>query len=418
MIADSTDIKFACSQCGQRIVVEKSAAGLDANCPICEAALTVPHFSTVRERGTSHADVERAEYIDPDLEETREELFNSAVEQGHLQRELEVARHEITRLQANATHAQAEIKSFQGDRQQLKADLSHAKHRVLAAENQVAELAAHLAALQEENAALREQIEIDLDVTRERLEATETQLAVRERELATLHTENSEVLQSLAGTQAELAAQQVEMDDLRGGLDSARHLLSEAAQTEARLVAAEHELRARLDEAIAEDQRLRQERDQQREQAEILRHDLTATDSGRELLELRSQLQDLKEDRSRTANALAEKSAEAQALAATENNLRQDLEDTRLHRDDAERRAAANSELQLNKDNEVLRGIIARQNTMLGAHHVEVRRLRRGRFALRTVYALFGLGLIGLAAFALSIFTHHGFADLFKDLLQ
>jgi chromosome segregation ATPase len=362
--------------------------------------------------------MERTEYIDPDLEETREELFNAAVEQGQLQRELEAAKHEITRLQANATHAQAEIKSFQGDRQQLKADLSHLKHRALAAENQVAELSSQLSGLQEENAALHEQIELDLAVTRERLEATETQLAVRERELATLHAENSEVVQSLAGAQAELAAQQVEMDNLCSGLDSARHLLSEAAQKEERLVAAEQEVRARLDEAIAEDQRLRQERDQQREQAEILRHDLAGTDSGRELLELRGQLQDLKNEHSRTANALAEKSAEAQALGKTEKNLRQELEDTRHHRDDAERRAAANSELQLNKDNEVLRGIIARQNTMLGAHHVEVRRLRRGRYAMRTVYALFGLGLVGLAAFALVIFTHHGLADLFKDLLK
>jgi hypothetical protein len=183
-------------------------------------------------------------------------------------------------------------------------------------------------------------------------------------------------------------------------------------------VAAEQEVRARLEAAIAEDQRLRQERDQQREQTEILRHDLAETDTGRELLSLRGQLQDLKADHSRTADALAEKSAAAQALAETERKLRQELEETRRHRDDAERRAAANSELQLNKDNDVLRGIIARQNKTLGAHHVEVRRLRRGRYTLRIVYALFGLGLIGLATFALIIFTHRGFADLFKGLLQ
>ena len=57
MIADSADIKFACPQCGQRIVVDKSAAGLNGSCPICEGPVVVPHASSVRER-SRHAESE------------------------------------------------------------------------------------------------------------------------------------------------------------------------------------------------------------------------------------------------------------------------------------------------------------------------------------------------------------------------
>ena len=42
MTLEDTDIKFECSQCGQRLAIEKSGAGISANCPICEHPVTVP----------------------------------------------------------------------------------------------------------------------------------------------------------------------------------------------------------------------------------------------------------------------------------------------------------------------------------------------------------------------------------------
>jgi|GEM_PF-929212 len=38
----STDINFNCSQCGQKLVVEKSSGGASVNCPSCSATLVVP----------------------------------------------------------------------------------------------------------------------------------------------------------------------------------------------------------------------------------------------------------------------------------------------------------------------------------------------------------------------------------------
>jgi len=347
MIADSADIKFACSQCGQRMLVEKSGAGLTADCPFCKSPITVPYVSSIHdhgsrghrsENGVTHHE-SNADFIDPMIDETREELFNASFAQGQLQRELDAAQKEAARLQslfkkavdecervtASATHAQAEIKSFQSDRQQLKADLSQAKQRALSAEQQITELSAFVAEAQQENQALRDQAENDLAVRHDQLEATETQLLARERELATLREENSELVQSMAAAQAELAALGQETAQVRGELDCAGKLLDEASQAEARLGAVNEELRARLDQSLSDGELLNHERDQAREQIGILQRDLKETDSGRELLDLRDKLQDLTAKHTATVSTLAKKSAAVQSLTDAAQALREEL---------------------------------------------------------------------------------------------
>jgi chromosome segregation ATPase/DNA-directed RNA polymerase subunit RPC12/RpoP len=436
MIANSADIKFACSQCGQRIVVEKSAAGLRASCPICSGPVIVPHSSSIHERrarvGGEERTVGSGAFTDPGTEETREELFSSVVDHGQTERQLDEARMEIERLRvlfkkavdeceritANATHAQAEAKSFQSDRQQLKADLSQTRQRAHAAESQVAELAAGIAIAQHENAALRERIDNDLALSRERLEATETQLAVRERELAAAQAENFEVVQSLADAQSELVAARADRAVLRSELETVQQSLREGAEIRERLTSAQQDLQSRFDEAIAEGRRLSEERDRLRDQAETLRHDLVETDSGRELLELRNQLRDLTDEQARVAAALAEKTAEAQSLTTSEQVLRRELQGTRQRCEDAEQRAAASSETQMQKDNDILRGILARQNATLSAYHQEVRGLRRGRYSVRFTYGLFALGLLALVFFAMSVFSSLGFGAFLGQLFR
>jgi chromosome segregation ATPase len=435
MIAESSDIRFACSQCGQRIVVEKSAAGLSGNCPVCEGPVIIPHVSSIHEAhgddGASHH--EHGGFAAAGLEEgTRGEVFSTTVELDRARRELDESNKEIERLRtlfkktldeceritASATHAQAEIKSFQSDRQQLKADLSSAKQRALAAESHAAELTNALAEAADENVALRQYIDQEIAFGHERLSATEAQIELRGQELAALQAENSEIVQSLAASQAELAALRGEVSGLYEELGAAQQLLNEAADSNQELLSAKQELESRLDESASESRQLRQDLDESRERAESLRQDLVKTDTGAELLDLRGRLKDLTEDRSRIAETLAEKRSELKDLATTEQSLRTELQEARRLREEAERQAAANSESQMNKDNEVLRGIVARQNTTLGVHFAEVRRLRRGRFALRIVYGLFGLALLGLVFFALTIFTHQDVEKLFNQFLN
>jgi chromosome segregation ATPase len=233
-----------------------------------------------------------------------------------------------------------------------------------------------------------------------------------------LQADNSEIVQSLAASKEELATLRSELTGLREELRAAQQLLNGSADIEGRLVSEKFELEGRLDEATTEGRQLRQERDQFEQQAKSLHEDLVKTDTGAELLDLRSRLRDLTEDRGHIAETLAEKRAELKSLSETEHALRGELEEAHRLREEAERQAAANSEAQLNKDNQVLRGIVARQNNTLGVYYSEVRRMRRARYGLRTVYGLFSLALVGLVFFAISIFTHQSVVDLFNRLLH
>jgi len=150
--------------------------------------------------------------------------------------------------------AQAEIKSFQADRQQLKNDLNQLKQRAVAAENQVAELATTLAAANHDNVSLRQQVDNDLSLAQSRLESTGTQLDLRERELANVREENSEIVQSLAGTQAELAAMGIELAGVREQLGKAEHSLQDGARRQEELSQAKHDLQNQLGQATAEGQ--------------------------------------------------------------------------------------------------------------------------------------------------------------------
>jgi len=64
----------------------------------------------------------------------------------------------------------------------------------------------------------------------------------------------------------------------------------------------------------------------------------------------------------------------------------------------------------LRKENDVLRGIVDRQNSTLAIQHADLRHMRRGRFGVRLVYGLLILGLLALAYFALMVFEPQVFA--------
>ena len=83
------------------------------------------------------------------------------------------------------------------------------------------------------------------------------------------------------------------------------------------------------------------------------------------------------------------------------DSLRAELTEARGRSADAEHRAEAASESALKHDNEVLRGIIERQNSVGEERYAELRKLRRARLALRILYALGFLAVVGLAALAI-----------------
>ena len=98
--------------------------------------------------------------------------------------------------------------------------------------------------------------------------------------------------------------------------------------------------------------------------------------------------------------------ADLHAFSAAEAELRAELDQARHERDDAAERAESLRETRSAKDNQVLRGIIARLNAELALRTTEVLRAKRGRSALKLAYVLFGCGLLGVIAFALKVLPH------------
>lgn len=380
LIADSADIKFECSQCGQRMVVECSAAGQRADCPGCSTPLTVPHESTEAPVNGESSVAGLAVAVRASPPPARE-TGPKTVQQ--LEGELAVAHEEIERqhslfkkavdecerLNANGTHIQAELKSFQADRQQLKTDLTHARHALATAEARVSELVDTLSAIQQENGALREQAEVDVNALNERLAVVEARLAARETELQQNKTEHTDALRSLARTRAEFSKVSTEAAGLRSEVEILRTDFETTTQELASTSQQLFDIKGQLESLTEEHRVSTAERDDWRQQAEGFRHDLAQVDNGRDLLELRGQHAELQKKHQSLEIALAEQAETGK------------------------------------KENDVLRGIVDRQNATLAGHHVELRRLRRARFSLRLVYAIFALALLGLTFLALYIFA-------------
>jgi chromosome segregation ATPase len=359
------------------MVVEKSAAGLNTDCPTCNTPMTVPPVAPVTEpdkvettvaqpepaakveaqTGTAPSKAASPQDIEAELAEARAEiarqhtLFKKAVE-------------ECERLNANATHIQAELKSFQVDRQQLKADLAQSRQAVTTAETRISELVDAFSALQQEHGAFKYQAEIDVNALHERLSGAEAQLAAREEELREHKEVHTDALRSLARTRAEFTKVNTEVISLRSEAAKLRTDFETAGQE---LVASRHQLhetQTTLEALTAEHEQATTEREDWRKQAEGLHHDLETLDTGRDLLELRGQHAELQKKHQSLEITLAEQIEHAK------------------------------------KENDVLRGIVERQNVTLDSHHHELRRLRRGRFAMRLVYGLFSLGMLGLGYLA------------------
>lgn len=378
-IDTSDDIKFECSQCGQHILVERSAAGFTVGCPGCQHPVTVPPPNTLVE--SSDRDVRASEpaphvHAGPRTESPLTlgvELEEARAETARQHALLRKAVDECERVKANATHVQAELKSFQADRQQLKADVALTRQAALAAEARASELAAALAAAQQENTDLRGQIGGEINGLQGRLVAQEQVLHERESQLG-------QALRNLGKAKSELAASVVEVTGLRSELQAHRHGLEATGQQLTVARTDLHEAVSRLAVLTEEHRAASEQRDEWKQRAEGFERDLTFIDSGRDLLELRERFKQLQLDCRALEIKLAERTEEAE------------------------------------KNNSALKGIVARQNTTLGVYHSELRRLRRARFAVRLVYGCFFLGLLALGFFACKIFGPGHFAEIFGQL--
>jgi chromosome segregation ATPase len=390
MIADSAEIKFACSQCGQSLLVDASGAGLTAICPTCENPITVPQPGAIHDRSYGSAAEKRRRGISP----ARSHL--PGVDVDALRAELTEAQQASSRLETELADAQAESAQLQ---RQLDATVADAASRINAAQLQLGEAMQRIRELD----AARD----DAEQGRVKLEgelARSTELAFsRGAEVSQRDAELAEVRARLAQTDGERCAAleenrglRVEIGRLQAQLDAAQGVREAKAQIEQELIATSGKLTGSEERCRA----LESTGANLRTEIETLRHDLSGTQNGRDLVELRSTLKTTEAERQRIASALSRVQADAATLTASEQKLRADLSDTQRRCAEAEHLAESRAESQLKQDNDTLRGIIARQNVVIEERFAELRRLKRIRLFARILYSLVGLGLIGLIAYA------------------
>jgi chromosome segregation ATPase len=430
MIADSAEIKFACSQCGQSLLVDSSGAGLSLNCPTCDHPMIVPTPGSFHSRNYGEGapvDKSRAglstetdSTAAAEAQELREELVEALRRADDFERALNSARKETTRLQqqlkkatedherltANATAAQAEARTFQTERQQWKTDLAQARQSAATAESQLSDarlkishIEANLTAL-EENRAQWEQA---FSQTAAGAEASESQLAALVAELEQVRAQamaRDEALRAARGEAEALRGERTtlgrELETTQAGLRDAESVRVTLAATEEKLTAANRATTT----AEEERQSMAGRCAALRQEVDGLRYSLSNLKEGRELLDLRNRVKTLEAEHQSATTTVARLESETRVLNASEKKVRAELEEARTRGDEAERRAEAASESVLVQDNEVLRGIIARQNTVLEERFVELRKLKRARLFLRILYTFVGLGLVGVAALA------------------
>ncbi len=254
-----------------------------------------------------------------------------------------------------------------------------------------------------------ERLAVALTVKAQELAGAEAQARTLDEELHKTRGRLGEAESALTSTReeklrlvAERGETQRQLEEAKSQLAPMADLQSQCARAEALL--REHQEKLRLSEES--NQTLAARCEQLRRETDSLRRDVTESHSGRELVETRSRLDDAVAERDRAAARLSVVEADMQAFSSAESTLRSELERARRERDDAVERVEALRETRAAKDNQVLRGIIARLNADLALRTSEVLRAKRARFGLKIAYVLFGCGLLGVIVVALKVLPH------------
>jgi chromosome segregation ATPase len=349
MNAPTPDIRFACGRCGQRIVVDASAAGVETECPGCREPVVIPGGAVLRDRESVTAAAGRA---------------------AAMESELAAGRKEISRLQ-----------------EQL---------RVTAEER-----AAFQAALAESAKTLKQNAE-DQEVARERIEALEAAAAAALATRAGMEKELAASRADVTRLEEERERQRRLGEDLNARLAAAEGVAQRVAPLEAEV----RDAQSKLAGALEEGRRAAEQCERLKAAVETARRELLQTESGRELAALRARFSQTEEEDRQLKAQLAEVLDEAQRVARTERELRAQFDTMRRERNEALSRAEAVAPSALQHGNDVLRGIVDRQKAELDERYSELRRLRTAQLSLRILYALIGLAF--MAAIALGLLALHG----------
>lgn len=352
------EITFDCSKCGQHLGVDANGAGQIVTCPVCRESLMVPSGDVLaRIAAITYAAPEENEPADTspewshdpedaEVSALREQLVETVRLRCRMERELVSARTEVETLQVQLRRSAEENSRLTAQLNQMEAGRRELEHSL-------ADLTAQYEKLKNsafaKDAALAERAE----------SLRETQWALEKSEKKSL------------GLTQETTRLRAEIKQLRE-----RASLVESLQTE-----------------VAN-----------------LRRDFEASTEAQECNRLRARAEAAEERRRVEAREAEYLRAEIEQLLKAGDQLRGELKEAQERCMAAEQRAEELSIAKVQSDNEVLRGVLARQKAELENCYRELKRFRRSELGLKLVYALFALGLLGVAAFAMQVLP--GIADV------
>ena len=428
------------------MLVDAQAAGMHADCPSCGCHVPIPKVramndreyapKTSRKREASrnlsavvgngsprHQEVGSDTFSDPEITDLRQELLDASVQASELERELTEARAEVESRLAAHRKLQDELRRVSEEHQsicnrytaaasdrdtavactqQMADEIERLRCRAEAAESLMeeahqqveilraegVELAQAVANAQEENALYALQLqELEGDLVAERAQHVETQQERTDatRKLHELEQQITALETELASTQGALALAEESASALKATEQNLADTVEKLANTETNLARVEKE----LSESNAD--------------CQSLRRSLSENTTGRDLMAARDQLAEVNKERERLSGELRQMTEDFRSLTAMKADRDEQLNKLSRELDEARRRAEAASEARLRQDNEVLRGIIARQNSELEQKHTQLVRLKRARLGVRLAYASFALGLVVVAAWAIKL---------------
>ncbi|MEQ1858980.1 MAG: hypothetical protein ABMA13_03510 [Chthoniobacteraceae bacterium] len=360
----------------------------------------------------------RGEYSDPEIGALRQELTDASVQ--------------ITRVEGELSESQAAIEKLKKERRKLRDEVARLRNEIAAKDTAVGEVLAaredaesravalagelnkiegELMMAQEEAIRLRAESETLTSERAEilpRLEAAELEAETASLRLRECDIEIGELRTKLSGTQAERTAALREIQVLEArvtALDAELAVTNRSAsETDARLLVAIEEIATEKKSLAEAEERAKslaicvEELEKDRDG---LRKSLSEDTTGKDLVEAREHLRVTGKERDRLTVRVQQLEVEIEAGRTQRSGIEEQLKSLQRELDETRRRVDAASEVRLRQDNEVLRGIIARQNAELEQRHVQIVRLKRAQLGVKLAYAAFGIGLVIVALWAM-----------------
>jgi chromosome segregation ATPase len=395
------EIKFTCSHCEQKMVVDAAAIGLTITCPGCGNEQIVPAEAAVQEAPAPapepqfhtpqpqfYAPQPRPAFIPEDRPAPRtatvsetiaggaqpepaQDLIAATVQNSRLEGQVGELRQQIKKLRSDLSRVTAERDEAMAQTQQMAPELDVAREH----------LQAYAAAVDSLQQQVR-QAEADVAEARQHLADTQEERTVALRDIQALQ-------QRSAAQDAEQASLWAELTKATGKVES---LEADLVKVRESLASAEHGsevLRGELAD-------LTKDRDS-------LRRSLSESGMGQELVSIREQLATAEKECKRLSLHSRQLASDVEANEKARKERDDLIRTLKTELDGARRSAAASSKTKTDNDNEVLRGIIARQNVELEQRHVQLVRLKRARLGVQFAYAAFALALVGIIIWAVKM---------------